>query len=153
MIQMDIFEQIREDHLQVETLIHQWMEQGHGEGRTVADQLGDVFLPHAKAEEVTLHAALQEHEEARERVAQANEEHRIIEYQIRELRHAQPGHQKDLRSRLTELRDLIRSHVEDEEGRTFALARELLAEDRLKVLGSRFPIDKEAFREEYWLAA
>jgi hemerythrin-like domain-containing protein len=153
MMRLDIFAQIHDDHEQVYILIHQWMQQGHGEGRTVADQLSDAFLPHAKAEEVTLYAALREHEAARREVAQAAQEHRAIEYQIGELRHATPGRQPLLRERLAELRERIRSHVENEEGSTFAMARRLLPEERLAALGERFPVDKQDFREQYWLAA
>ena len=99
-METDIFVQLHEDHWRVDDLIRQWMGQGHGEGRTTADQVSDLLFPHMKAEEIGLYAALREHEEARSQVAQAVEEHRVIEYQVRELVHVTPGHQEELRAHL-----------------------------------------------------
>ncbi len=152
-METDIFAQIHEDHWRVGDFIRQWMEQGHGEGRTAADQISDLLFPHAKAEEIGLYAALREHEEARPHVAHAMEEHRVIEYEVRELVHATPGHQDQLRAQLEKVRELIRRHASAEESTTFALARELLSEDLIRDLGRRFPIDKERFREQYWMVA
>ncbi len=152
-MEMDVFEQIHEDHRRVDELIRQWMDQGHGEGRTAADQISDLLLPHAKAEEISLYALLREHEEARQHIVHAIAEHRVIEYQVRELVRITPGHQDDLRERLEEVRELIRRHVSSEEGTTFSLARDLLSEEVIRDLGQRFPINRERFREQYWMAA
>ncbi len=153
MMETDIFEQIREDHRMVGDLIDQLMEQSHGEGRMAASQIADMLVPHAKAEEAGLYSALMEHDQARKQIEKALAEHQEIVQHINDLAQVSSGEEKDVRSHLKQLRNVIESHVRDEESKTFGFAQDLLSDQQIMDLSRRFPMDKQEFGRGFRLAA
>ncbi len=144
-MQVDIFQQIHEDHLEVSRLIDQLRMQPDRNPNQAVQQLKDLLLPHAKTEELTLYALLLNHDEARAHVLKATEEHGVMEAMLEMFGDARNNPDR-LLAKLTVLEDLIQHHVDQEESRTFSMARSLLTDQQIQDLSRRFASDKESYR-------
>ena len=124
---MDLFQLIRLDHQKAKRLFERLAETAGGtqsRPRLFAELKHELEL-HAAVEEKYFYPALQGHEEARDLIQEALEEHGDVKEALVALDHGD-NESDDWADRLDELREDVEHHVEEEENEIFPLAQKLL---------------------------
>lgn len=124
---MDLFQLIRQDHQKAKRLFERLAETSSGtqsRPRLFAELKHELEL-HAEVEEKYFYPALQRHDEAKDLIAEALEEHSDVKEALAEL---DQGDDESDRwtDRLDELQEDVEHHVEEEETEIFPLAQKLL---------------------------
>jgi len=129
---MDLFQLIRHDHQKAKRLFERLAETASGtqsRPRLFAELKHELEL-HAEIEEKYFYPALQGHEEAKDLIQEALEEHGDVKEALVALDHGD-NESDDWADRLDELREDVEHHVEEEENEIFPLAQKLLDPARL----------------------
>ena len=142
---MNAFDLLMMDHQKVSGIFDRLeMNDGGvaGSRQQLFQQLKTELTVHAHVEETIFYPALKEHEETRELVAEAYDEHAAVKDLLNELDAMSPGDGgwDDL---LAELRENVEHHVEEEEGDLFEQARLVLSDETLEQIGDRIEQEKQ----------
>ncbi len=141
----DIFQLLEKDHREVEQLFQRILssrgEQTTGMGSPMAlmNQLAHMLKAHMAAEERTLYASLMDNSKTREIVNESRKEHEEARGLINEVAASQSN---VLISRVEVLQQAIQHHVQEEEGRLFREARQVIDQQMASQIGSRFEQEK-----------
>ncbi len=132
---MDLFQLIRQDHQKAKRLFERLAETSSGtqsRPRLFAELKHELEL-HAEIEEKYFYPALQPHDEAKDLVAEALEEHSDMKEALAALE--QGDDESDgWADRLDELQEDVEHHVEEEETEIFPLAQKLLDAKQLRTI-------------------
>lgn len=131
----DIDHLIADDHAIVERLF-QHLEAGRGDRRTLADQVGFELAIHAFAEETVMYPLWLELDMV-DANADARHEHGDMKKMLVTLDRTDPG-EAEFENTLTELIQLVRHHVQDEEQKELPAFRSKAGADRMAELGKEF---------------
>lgn len=138
---MDLFQLIRHDHQKAKRLFERLAETAGGtqsRPRLFAELKHELEL-HAEVEEKYFYPALQGHDEAKDLIREALEEHSDVKEALAAL--DQGDNESDSwADRLDELREDVEHHVEEEETEIFPLAQKLLDPAQLSTIADE--IDK-----------
>lgn len=132
---MDALEVLRRDHQKVKGLFQQ------AEGATDADQRKQIFDQidteleiHAHIEETVFYPAVEKHEELKDMVEEALDEHAEVKMLLEEMEDlSDDGAEFD--SKLKELMDNVEHHVQEEEGEMFPKVLQVMDKSMLEELG------------------
>ena len=127
----DVLVLLERDHREVESLFQR------AEGDPSAfEEIRDALTAHATVEEEILYPAVRTAmaEEQREMVDEAFHDHADVKQMLSEIASLSAG-ETEFSERLTELRDAVQGHVEEEEGEMFPTVRSLLTPGVLADLG------------------
>lgn len=147
---MDAIEMLTRDHRKVEELFGKLERTADPSARAeLVQELADEVLVHAHVEEQVVYPTARERlEDADDLVRDALREHQEVEKKLLELLDADAG-DGDFMEKVTELRDLIDHHVEEEENELFPRLEEELGEDGLETLGDEVAQAKEEEQREF----
>lgn len=138
---MDAFQLLKTDHQKVSGIFDQ-IEAGDGNTRQqLFTQLKHELDVHAHIEETILYPVLKQAAETREITLEAIEEHQEVKELLAELQGMSPD-DDDWQDTLTELRENVEHHVEEEEGEMFEKARTILSQQQIDELGDRLAAAK-----------
>lgn len=103
--------------------------------RQLLDQVATDLEIHTKIEEELVYPAVKElpTKQAREMVAEAYEEHHVVDLVLADLRNVDPADER-FEAKITVLSELVLHHAEEEEKEMFRMAKRL-GTPRLKELG------------------
>jgi iron-sulfur cluster repair protein YtfE (RIC family) len=134
---MDLFQLIRQDHQKAKRLFERLAETASGtQSRPhIFAELKRELELHAEVEERYFYPALQRHDEARDLIEEALEEHGDVKEALVALDHGD-NESEDWSDRLDELREDVEHHVEEEETEIFPLAQKLLDPAQLSTIAS-----------------
>jgi len=136
----DVVEVIEHDHREVEQLFAQF-ESSHD--RAVADQICDELDRHATAEEAEVYPVIADEVSGGKKLAdEAEGEHKEAKQLIGRIRRTKDPER--LAELMTELKQAIQHHVQEEESEMLPKARQELPESELEELAERFEEAKEA---------
>lgn len=135
----DLDHLIADDHAIVERQF-QHLEAGRGDRRVLVDQIGFELAMHAFAEETVLYPLWRE-VGMEEENSDAREEHARIKELLVTLNRSEPG-EEDFESALTELMQVLRHHVADEENEELPAFRAEVGAERMAELGKEFLAQK-----------
>lgn len=137
---MNIFDALSRDHRLFESQLAQLLAASRADDprwKTILDELRRGLIAHAHAEEAVLYNALREADQAKGLVAHSYQEHALAEGQIRTL-----GAAKLIDANWTSLMEKLskdlRHHIEEEESRVFAAARQIFSDDDAERVGAAF---------------
>jgi len=137
---MNIYDALSKDHRVFETLLDRLVAASKADDddwKTALDELRRGLIAHAHAEEAVFYNALREMEVAKELIAHSYSEHAMAEGEVRTL-----GAAKAIDASWTSLAEKLskdlRHHIEEEESRVFAAARQAFDENEARQLGSAF---------------
>jgi hemerythrin superfamily protein len=119
----DIYALLMQDHRKVEELFERCENADSGEYASILELIANDLLPHSKAEEQSFYSKLSS---LGEKIEHAYEEHQDAEQMIEECR-ALVDRPEEFLTKLSELKDAVMHHVEEEESTIFDAAREQLA--------------------------
>ncbi len=141
---MDAFTLLKNDHQEVAAMFQQLegtSEQDVAVRQQIFTQLKQALDIHAHIEETILYPVLKQAAETREITVEAYEEHQEVKDLLAELSGMDAG-SEDWMDTITELKDSVEHHVEEEEGEMFPQAREVLSPQQLDEIGTRLQQEK-----------
>jgi hemerythrin superfamily protein len=141
----DVIDVLKADHREFEQLVAQITATADpAERRDTADQLIAELVRHAVAEEMFVYPAMREHlPNGDEVVEHDKQEHHELEVLMKRLEGLDAGDPQFMET-VAELRDVLRDHVQDEEGEQFPLLRANIPADRLISLKEKVEAAKNA---------
>lgn len=137
---MNIYEILKKDHRKYESLLDRLLQEskaGNDAWKSTLDELRSDIIPHAHAEEAVLYNALREADQSKSLVAHSFAEHLKAETLIRTLGAAQVI-DANWTSMVEKLREDVRHHIEEEEGKVFSAARTVFSEEEAHQIGQAF---------------
>lgn len=127
---MDAIVMLRDDHKEVERSFKK-LEKGD---LGVVPGICEALTLHAQLEEQVFYPAVRaEVPDVRDDIGEAFEEHGLVKILVEELGELSPDDDA-YRAKATVLMELVRHHVEEEEGELFPVVREALGRRRLQEL-------------------
>ena len=140
---MDAFALLKNDHAKVSSLFDQIEPATDAATRQkLFTQLKQELDVHAHIEETILYPALKAAAETRDLTEEAYEEHQEVKDLLAELE-ATPPDSEEWSDMITELRENIEHHVEEEEDEMFTKARQVLSEQQLNEIGAQMAAEKQ----------
>lgn len=137
---MNIYEALKSDHRRFESLIDQLLQEskaGNDQWKATLDELRRDLIPHAHAEEAVFYNALRELDQSKSLVAHSYLEHAKAETLIRALGAAK-AIDASWTSMVEKLREDLRHHIQEEENKVFASARQVLSDEEADKIGDAF---------------
>ena len=137
---MDAIVMLREDHKTVESLFKRLEK----DDLSVVPDICAALTQHAFIEEEVFYPSVRaEVEGTLDDVLEAVEEHHLVKVLISELENLDPT-DETYKAKATVLMELVRHHVEEEEGEMFPQVREALGRKRLGEIGEVMETAKAA---------
>ena len=133
---MNAIELLKQDHREAEGLMDQikTADKGDRSAKEIFMQLKAALTLHTEIEEQIFYPALRDHEETSDMIPESLEEHREVDQLLAEMTTLNPRNDEFM-DKLTELRDAIEHHVEEEETEMFPKAEKVLGQSRLDEMG------------------
>ena len=129
---------LKKQHKEVKGLFKKMEKTEDARGRRqLMEQIGQMLQMHTRIEEEIFYPAVRglETRKAEEMVAEAFEEHHVVDLVLGELPRVDPEDER-FEAKMTVLSELVEHHAEEEEEEMFKLAQRL-GDDELKALGER----------------
>jgi len=137
---MDIYQALSKDHRVFETLLDRMVTASRADNddwKAALDDLRRGLIAHAHAEEAVFYNALREVDVAKGLILHSYTEHAVAEGAVRTL-----GAAKAIDANWTSLAEKLnkdlRHHIEEEESRVYAAARQAFSEQEALQLGAAF---------------
>jgi hemerythrin-like domain-containing protein len=142
---MNATELLKQDHQEASGLMDELetADKGNaGSTKQLFTKLKDALTLHTQIEEQIFYPALEQHEETKDMIGEAFSEHKEVKEMLEEMATMKPG-SDDFMDKLTELRDSIEHHVEEEENEMFPKAESVLGQSRMQELGRQMQLMKQ----------
>jgi len=142
---MNAIELLMQDHKEASGMMDQLetADKGDREARNVFLRLNEALTMHTQIEEQIFYPALKNFDETKDLVPEAFEEHQEVKDILEEMTSLNPG-DDEFMDKLTELRDSVEHHVEEEESEMFPKAEKVLGQSRLQELGRQMQQMKQS---------
>ena len=135
---MDLFELIKAAHRKVETIFSE-MENTHGSKKLdqYFNQLYKELNVHAQTEELTLYPAMRDHDDIKELVNEAEEEHTEVKVLLEQMK-SLDATSSEFKEKISILKEAVQHHVQEEENEVFPKVRKSMSDEELKQLAKEF---------------
>lgn len=142
---MNALDLLIEDHEKVSALFEEVKatedEEKH---KQLFEQIKTELEMHTHIEETILYPRFREHEELKDMVLEAFEEHKQVKTLIREIQNLADGSER-FDAKLKVMGENVDHHVEEEESEMFPKVEELYSEEQLEELGQQLEVEKKAY--------
>jgi len=140
---MDALELLKEDHQKVKKLFAEAEgTEDEKKKRRIFDEIKTELETHSRIEEEVFYPAMQEHEELKDMVLEAIEEHKQVKTLLREMESLVSDSEK-FEPKLSVLMENVEHHAEEEEeGKMFPKVREICDQKSLEELGQELEAAK-----------
>jgi hemerythrin superfamily protein len=147
MKKMDATRLLKQDHKEVKALFEAFeglSDRASAKRMKLFDKIREELTVHAKIEEEIFYPAVKElrSKEAKERVAEANEEHAIVKLLLKQLS-AGDAELETFKAKMKVLKDTVLHHAKEEEKEMFKEAKDGMETEALKELGAQLQARKE----------
>ncbi len=140
---MDVFELLKQDHQKVSGIFQRIEATADASQRQqLFGQLKQELDLHAQVEETILYPALKQAAQTRSLTMEAYEEHQEVKDLLAEIEQTPPD-DEEWTALVTELKESVEHHVDEEEGEMFPQAREVLGQQTLAEVGARMMQEKQ----------
>jgi hemerythrin-like domain-containing protein len=136
---MNALDLLKKDHQEAARLMDQIetaVDGGKNSGVELFNQLKNALTLHTSIEEQVFYPALENHQETRDLVKEAYTEHDEVKNLLSEISGLSPS-SNDFINKLTELRDNVEHHVEEEENEMFPKVKQVLSLNQIDEIGRR----------------
>lgn len=144
-----IYDVLMKDHRKVEALLERLVHSADADDKTrssLIEQIRDELIPHARAEEAVFYNSLSTIPEAKDLVRHGYAEHMEAETLLRTLQ-GLDAVGAEWNTVAKKLRDGILHHIEEEEGKIFSAAKQLLVKEEVTMMAEAFEEMKPKIRE------
>ncbi|HVF91712.1 MAG TPA: hemerythrin domain-containing protein [Blastocatellia bacterium] len=143
---MNALELLKEDHKKVSDLFAKVeATENEKQHEQLFERIKSELETHTHIEETILYPALQKHEELKDMVLEAFEEHKQVKTLIREIGALADGSER-FDAKLKVMGENVEHHVEEEETEMFPKIRRLFSEVELDQIGRELEAGKKEFR-------
>lgn len=146
-----ILKDLHQDHEEVSDLFDQMLNMEDAKERAaIFKEVMGKLLVHSEAEQSVLYRKFEKSndEKARNFAYEGENEHQIVEQQLRMMSRARNKASEQWTAQATVLRELVDHHVKEEESTGFACARKEFGSEQLEKLGDQFRRQKEKLLAE-----
>jgi hemerythrin superfamily protein len=155
MKQQDAIALLKADHKAVKGLFHDaeaLSERATTQLKKIGDRICDELTVHAEVEETIFYPAVKQRagrgrKEERELVLESYEEHDLVKKLVEEMRGIDAT-DETYRAKMNVLRELVETHVREEERELFPSVKEMMDEDELTELGGEIVEKKSQLHAE-----
>jgi hemerythrin superfamily protein len=135
---MNIIEMLKQDHQEAAAMMDQIEAAGEGDPSvmTMFNQLKQALTLHTQIEEQIFYPALQSNDQTEDQISESFEEHQEVKDMLAEMSGLQAGNDEFM-GMMSDLRDAVEHHVEEEEDELFPKAQEILGDSRLQEMGQQ----------------
>lgn len=147
---MNALDMLKKDHEVVKGILDQLedtTERATKKRTELFAKLKEELTAHETIEEDIFYPALREHEEARELVNEAYEEHQLVDYVLEDMSDLSPDDEA-WSAKLSVAKKNIEHHIKEEEGEMFTRAREAFDKNELEDLAVQMEERKQALHAE-----
>jgi iron-sulfur cluster repair protein YtfE (RIC family) len=147
---MNALEMLKKDHETVKEILEQLedtTERATKKRNELFARLKEELTDHETIEEEIFYPALREHEEAREIVNEAYEEHQLVDYVLEDMSELSPNDEA-WSAKLSVAKENILHHIKEEEGEMFKRAREAFDKTELEDLAVQMEERKQALHAQ-----
>jgi hemerythrin superfamily protein len=133
---MNAIDLLMNDHKEASGLMEQieLADKGDRSAKELFTQLKQALTLHTQMEEQIFYPALRSFDETKDMIPEAFEEHQEVKDLLAEMAALSPGNDEFM-DKLTELRESVDHHVEEEENEMFPKAKKALGNTRLQEMG------------------
>lgn len=133
---MNAIELLKQDHQEAMGMMDQILtaDKGDRSAKQLFTELKAALTLHTQMEEQVFYPALEHHKETSDMIQEAYGEHQEVDELLAELSTLAPSNDEFM-DKLTEMRDAIEHHVEEEENEMFPKAEQILGQTRLQEMG------------------
>jgi len=139
-VAMTIYEALKKDHDEMKELLGELvMIEDHDEEdrELLLNKIRDELIPHSRAEESVFYNSLRLLDAAKDIVMHRYQEHMEAEALLRKLE-ARRDIDQEWTETAKQLKKAVEQHIEEEEGRVFAVAQELFTREEAFMMGEAF---------------
>ena len=142
---MNAIELLKKDHKEASALMEQIevADKGDRSAKELFNELKQALTLHTQMEEQLLYPALKSFDETKDWVPEAIDEHQEVDEILTEMSALSPREDAFM-DKLTELRDAVEHHVEEEETNIFPKAQKAMGQSRLDEMGRQMEQMKQA---------
>jgi hemerythrin-like domain-containing protein len=143
---------LKEDHEKVKSLLTELEETSNRAVKSRQELVQKIVKElkiHTKIEEDVFYPAFKaaaEKQEERVMYHEANEEHRLVDFEIPRLESTDPS-TDDFSAHAKVLKELVEHHVKEEEKEMFPMAKKLLTKDELEEIGNLMEQEKKKLQQ------
>jgi hemerythrin superfamily protein len=143
---MDIYNYLKKDHKKVNKLMEDLLAIEDKEQKHILfEKIKQELLLHAKTEEKTFYQEIEDKKPAKEWVEEAKSEHKEIEKYLKKLSALKFGDEEWI-EQFGEFKHSVSHHVEEEEGRIFDKAKQILSSKRADELSEEMEEMKKTIK-------
>jgi len=144
---MNALEILKQDHQKVSELFDKVeATESEKEHERLFEQIKTELETHTHIEETVLYPAFEAHEELKDMVLEAYEEHKQVKTLIREIGRLADGSEK-FDAKLKVMGENVEHHVEEEENEMFPKVQQLFSGEELEQLGQELEAARKEFRK------
>lgn len=147
----DILSLIEAEHRQVEQLFTKIETAENTKLYDYFNQIYKALNLHTRAEEFVFYPVMQEYEETRKYIQEAQEEHEQAKALLEELKVLKPA-ESEFKTKMSELKKAVQHHVQKEESEIFSAVRQCMNQKQLTQLGQEFQEAKPKIEEDVEVA-
>ncbi|HKP11743.1 MAG TPA: hemerythrin domain-containing protein [Blastocatellia bacterium] len=135
---MNIIEMLKQDHQEAAAMMDRIESAGEGDPSvmTTFNQLKEALTLHTQIEEKIFYPALRNNDETEDQIEESFEEHQEVKDMLAEMSGLQGGNDEFM-SMMSDLRESVEHHVEEEENELFPKAQQILGDSRLQEMGQQ----------------
>ena len=139
-----LFKFLKDDHAKVMELFEEVEENGSDEenAKELFAQIQKELQVHMEGEEKYFYPILEQHEEAKEEVLEAFEEHDVVKTMLKGFAKQSPGNDRWM-AKIKVLKEIVEHHVKEEEREMFKLARKALDKEQAEDIVDSLEAAKE----------
>ena len=144
----DAISLLKEDHEKVKSLLTELEETSNRAVKSRQELVGKIakeLKVHTKIEESVFYPAFKaaaEKQDERVMYYEANEEHRLVDFEIPRLENTDPS-TDDFLAHAKVLKEIVEHHVKEEEKEMFPMAKKLLSKEELEEIGMKMEAEKK----------
>jgi hemerythrin superfamily protein len=140
---MNALELLKEDHEKVADLFEEAEDSDdQGQKERTFERIKTELETHTYIEETVFYPALEKHEELKDLVKEAYEEHRQVKKLLTEIAALAEGSEK-FDAKLKVMKENVEHHVEEEENELFPKVRSVFDDKKLEALGRELAAAKQ----------
>lgn len=147
--QNPLFQQLTQEHEELKELLKTAEECEPSERKNILVHIEHALVPHARGEEKTLYALMQERAqegEAKELTSEAYEEHHVVDKLLADLK-ATDVKDEQWVAKLKVLKENIEHHAEEEENQLFQQAQKIFSAQEFQDILEAYQSSKQAYED------
>ncbi|WP_017317416.1 hemerythrin domain-containing protein [Mastigocladopsis repens] len=147
----DILALIEAEHRQIEQLLAEAENAKNTQLYNYFNQIYKALNLHTGAEELVFYPAMQEYEETKKYILEAEEEHEETKALLEELKVLKPN-DSEFKTKMSDLKKAVQHHVKEEESEIFSAVQKCMNQEQLIQLGQEFQEAKAKLEEDVEVA-